>query len=537
MEKRTNLLEALTDNIVIDRDRCTACGKCVETCILDNLRMKLAPCRHACPLGVNCQGYVQLIARGMENESLEMVREALPFPGIIGRVCSQPCEDACHRKEVDGEAVAIRALKRYLYETAGPSAAIPEVERKTGKTVAVIGTGPAGLLAAWDLAVRGHGVVMFDRKVSPGGMLRWAIPEYRLPVSVLDEEISLLVKLGVSIRCGVEVGTDLTLEELAQEYDAVIAASGCPKPRLLKLPGEELPGVIPALTFLKNIRSGIETDLRGNTIVIGGGNAAVDAARSALRVGAEIVTMVALEEIGGTPAFPWELEEARREGVAVEHSWGPVGFIENNGRAAGVEFQKCTSVYDETGAFSPCLDSCEIMNLEADTVITAVGQDRETAVLAANGLLVNGIPAADAVTLQSAEEKIFFAGDLFTGPSSVIDAMASGRKAAESVHRFLAGEHLTYGRTYRGPVELDFDIDTGRGSSDGRVSLPCNAAGKGDFSEAEGPLSMAAARKEAARCLSCGEPFGKYRTCWFCLPCEVECPHEALWVEIPYLLR
>ncbi len=537
MEKRTNLLEALTDNIVIYKDRCTACGKCVETCILDNLRMKLAPCRSACPLGVNCQGYVQLIARGMEKEALEMVREVLPFSGIVGRVCSQPCEDTCHRKEVDGEAVAVRALKRYLYETGRSSVTLPEVKRKSGKKVAITGTGPAGLMAAWDLAVRGHTVAMFDREESPGGMLRWGVPEYRLPIGTLEEEISLLDELGVTINCGVEIGTDVTLEELKNSHDAVIAATGCPKPRLLKIPGENLPGVTTALTFLKLIKSGIMTDLQGKAIVIGGGNAAVDAARSALRLGAREATMVTLEGFGELPAFPWEVEQAVKEGVIIEHSWGPVNFIEKNGRVAGIECQKCTSIFDETGAFSPCLDSCQVMSLDADTVITAVGQHRETACLSAGGLLRHGVPVADTVTLQSLNEKVFFAGDVLSGPSSVIEAMASGREAAESVHRYLSGQHLTYGRFYSGPVELEFDINTDRGSRERRALLPHCDFKRGDFSETEGTLPAEAARVEASRCLSCGEPYGKYRTCWFCLPCEVECPHEAIHVEIPYLLR
>jgi NADPH-dependent glutamate synthase beta subunit-like oxidoreductase len=223
--KSVNLLESLSDNIVVDKDKCTTCGICVETCILDNLRMKLSPCRQACPLAVNCQGYVQLTARGEESKALELLRETLPFPGILGRICSQPCEESCHREKVDGEAVAIRGLKRYLADQyVEREIELPQIETDTGHTVAVIGSGPAGLLAAHDLRIRGHAVIVFEAEAAPGGMLRWAIPEFRLPLEILEKELGLLQGMGVNFQYGIALGKNKTLEDLKNDFEAIIIA-------------------------------------------------------------------------------------------------------------------------------------------------------------------------------------------------------------------------------------------------------------------------------------------------------------------------
>ena len=213
--REKNMLEALSDNIVVDMDKCTFCGVCVETCILDNLRMALAPCRQACPLGVNCQGYVQLIVRGQKEEAMALLRETLPFPGILARVCSHPCEDQCHRKETTGQAVAIRALKRHLADfSASAEPPLPDIQDDTNQKIAIIGSGPAGMLAAYDLRQKGHHVTIFDKENEPGGMLRWAIPEFRLPTDILKQEIGLLERMGVKIECGKKLGHDYTINGL-----------------------------------------------------------------------------------------------------------------------------------------------------------------------------------------------------------------------------------------------------------------------------------------------------------------------------------
>lgn len=532
-----NLLTALTDNIAVDRNKCVACGICVEKCPMDNLRLKLSPCRQACPLGVNCQGYVNLIARGAEEQALALVRETLPFPGILGRVCSQPCEKNCHHTALGSSSIAIRALKRYLADRFAEEATLPDAAPASGRTAAIIGAGPAGLMAAYDLAVRGHQVCVFDAQPQPGGMLRWAIPAFRLPEAVLQREIGRLERLGVAFVCNAPMD-NAGVTALRHAFGAVIIATGSPGHRKLGLAGEDLPGVYHALPFLKAVRAGNAPMAGKRTVVIGGGNAAVDAAQSALRLGADSVTMVCLEAENEMPAFPWALAGARDEGITVASSLGPVRFLSEGGALCGVAFVKCTSVYDASGRFSPCFDACQTATMEADTVIIAAGQAPATQPFEGLGIIADGRLAYDAQTLATPAEGLFCAGDAAHGPTSVVEAMASGRRAAESVHRYLMGEDMRYGRDYQGPVETAFDIATRDVMQRERVIVPVRiGTGTGDFGEIEAGLGEDAARKEAQRCFACGQAFGAYRTCWFCLPCEIECPHEALKVEIPYLLR
>ena len=542
--KRTNLLECLSDNIVIDKDKCTTCGICVETCIMDNLRMKLSPCRQACPLGVNCQGYVQLIARKKEGEAVALLRETLPFPGILGRICTHPCEENCHHKKIDGQAIAIRGLKRYLADHFDDKeAALPRMAPDSGKNIAVIGSGPAGLMAAYDLRVKGHAVTVFDSKKEPGGMLRWGIPEFRLSLAVLEEEIELLKNMGVQFCCSVAIGsykteTNKTIGELKKEFQAIILATGCPNHAKLNVKGEDLPGVFHGIPFLQDVRAGKQPEIGKKVVVIGGGNVAVDTAQTALRLGAQTVSMVCLESENEIPAMEEDLAMAKSEGIELKYSWGSPNFFSIDGQLDSVEFMRCTSVFDAHGNFSPDFDSCEIKSVEADSVIVAIGQKTDASFLETLGLTADIISQIDPITLQTPDEMIFMAGDVMTGPSSVIEAMAKGRNAAESAHRFIKGEHLKYGRAYEGPIETDFDIDTSRGNELKRHNVSehqCQR--KSDFKELVNSYDTVTAQKEAGRCYSCGDPFGKFRTCWFCLPCEVECPNDALYVEIPYLMR
>ncbi len=526
-----NILTALSDNIKIDKDKCISCGECVERCILDNMRMRLSPCRQVCPMDVNTQGYVALIARGQDDKAREMVLRDLPFPEIMCRICDHPCEANCQRFKLTGQAVSIKALKRYLFD--GRPLEVPAHASPSGHRVAVVGAGPAGLTAAFDLAIKGHQVTVVDSERDLGGLMRWAIPPFRLPVEIITRELSRLEKLGIDFRFGVKITSEEELQELERGFAAVIIATGLGADRRLGIEGEDLHGVYPALALLKSVKVGQAPSLKGQVVVIGGGNSAVDSAQTALRLGAEKVIVVSLESHREMPAFAHEISEAEREGVFFDCSWGPVRFSGEYGHVAEVALQRCVSVFDKDKAFNPRFDFSQTTTIKADAVIVAIGQAGNTFFLNAGGQI-----KADPVTKQTSRPKVFLAGDYQDGSSSAIRAMASGRQAAISVNRLLEGDDLRFNRTYGGPSIRDFAINVENPIQRDRADPPVRSIiGAGDFGEVEGVLTPEQARAEAERCYRCGGPEGHYRNCWFCLPCEVACPEKALWVEIPYLVR
>ena len=530
----SNLLISLSDNIVIDKTKCIFCGICVDTCITDNLRLLMAPCRHACPLQTNCQGYVQAVARGDMALALRLVHGKLPFPAILGRVCPHPCEASCTRRETDGQAVAIREIKRFIADqVSAADYPAPKPAKSTGKTIAVVGAGPAGVLAAYDLALRGHDVRLYDAESKPGGMLRWAIPSFRLPEETLDKELGQLEQLGVRFWGSRVLGRELSLDRLEADHDAVVVAIGCGSPK--ELAGFEANGedIHYGLPFLRAHRHSEAPGIGKSVLVVGGGNVAIDAARTARRRGADTVRLVCLEGREEMPAYPWEAQAAEAEGVEIQYGLGPVTLRREGGSLSGVTCQPCVSLWDDQGEFAPRLDTGSESFLEADTVIVAIGQKVDEDLLGRAGLDTD----VDPFSLQLGEEPVFLAGDLFSGPMSVVEAMASGRRAAESAHRFVMGKHMRHGRAYAGPILTDFDADTSGAVARARAKPRHRGGAAEDFRQADDTLDPETARKEAERCHSCGKPVGFYRTCWFCLPCEVECPQDALWVEVPYLLR
>ncbi|HXZ38723.1 MAG TPA: FAD-dependent oxidoreductase, partial [Thermodesulfobacteriota bacterium] len=371
-----NLLTSLNDNIRIDRNKCTACGRCVEVCVLDNLRLQLSPCRQACPLGMNCQGYIHHLAQGKMDKGLEKVREAVPFGGILGRICSRPCEAVCNRVKVDQQPVAIRDLKRYLADQEAGDWAPPRAPERPQK-VAVVGAGPAGLTAAFYLRSWGFQVTLYDRESAPGGLMRWAIPEFRLPSEVFNRELGFLKDMGIDFQGNRTLGKDLDLGKLEEECGAVLLALGAYGQTRLGVPGEEAQGVLQALDFMKNVREKKPPRVGPRVIVVGGGNAAVDAAQTALRLGARKVHLVSLEKREEMPAFRWSVAEAEEEGVDIQNGWGPMRFRMNGKKLAGVSFKKCAAVFDPQGIISPSYDEKTTLDLPADTVILAVGQRAE----------------------------------------------------------------------------------------------------------------------------------------------------------------
>ena len=527
-------------NISVDRDLCFACGICVERCIMDNLRLSVAPCRQSCPLQMNCQGYVRLIAQGREREAAQEMRDHTPFGAILGRVCSHPCEAVCERGKTDG-AVHIRALKRYLADAYPDiSRSLPEPDVETGLKASVVGSGPAGLMAAYELRRRGHAVTVFEAAPEPGGLLRYGIPSFRLPLQEVEQAVEMLTRMGVIFRTGTTLGRDVEWVELERDFGAVVVAVGTGAARRLPIPGGD-DGVIQGLDLLRQVKEDVRPSLGRSVVVIGGGNTAVDAALTCRMLGAAEVRLVCLEDRSEMPAYPDEIEEAIELGVLLENRWGPKRIRRNSSGKVTIELSRCLSVFDSQGRFRPWLEESSGLKLEADNVVLAIGQ-----ALRSDGLPkdildpVTRLLAADPQTLQCpSRKKVFACGDCSTGSQSVVEAMASGREAALSADRLLRGDGLRWGRGFwSGPYLKEYESDRERAVGGPRGRLEKLDTGERTLtSEIEKVLTSEQAKQEAERCLSCGRAAEINHTCWYCLPCEIECPTKALEVRMPYFVR
>lgn len=400
-----NILEALTDNIVVDKSKCIFCGHCAEKCVLDNIRINRAPCSGACPLGLNVQGYVQLIARGQEDRARQLIADVLPFAPVICRICDHPCEHACNRRDVDGQAVSINGLKRYLF------AGMPDGElcpaAATGKKVAIVGAGPAGMLAAYDLRRAGHDVAVYDAAPKAGGLLRSVLPLWKLPDSVLDGQIAMLEKGGVTFHLGQRIDK-AGLEALQAAHDAVILALGAGEGRASGISGEQLPGTLQALDFLTRVRSGQGRELSGNVVIVGGGYVALDCAQAAVRCGAEKVLVVYRRTVDAFKADREDLEKARALGVRFAFTWAPERITDAGGLTLYCRHDmaklpgQCVDY--------PDFDPDEERAFPADTIIWAIGQQPDRQLVS----LAGGV-SVDPVTLQAGESPSSLPGTWWAG--------------------------------------------------------------------------------------------------------------------------
>jgi len=543
----------------VDENKCTGCSECTQVCPVDVpdefnrclgtrkgiaklyaqatpnifgiLKNGHSPCKMACPAKVNVQGYVQLIKKKEYVKAVNLIRQRNPLSAICGRVCTHPCEAECTRGNAD-DPIAIRLLKRFASDKemelleAG-QIQLPEEKKPAAgaKKVAIIGAGPAGLTAASDLADAGFAVTVYESQSKAGGMLRWGIPEYRLPKKVLDHEIEIIRRKGVTFVYNCLVGKDITIQKLRNDNEAVFIAAGAHKSRKLGIPGEQINGVIHGVEFLRDAGSANKPKVKNKVIVIGGGNVAVDVARTALRLGAKQVEMVCLEGANEMPAYKEEIEATLAEGIKIRNGWGPKRVLGENA-AKGIEFKRCTRVFDDQKRFRPEFNEKELITVDADQIIIAIGQMTDEQFVGHIGVEHNrGFFKADSVTGQTSIEGVFAGGDNASGPAAVIDAVAAGKRVAESIERFLTGKEMLTNRFEENlkPLSEDLLPDTEDVEKKARPRPQELAPAKRmlNFNEVEKGLTEAQALAEAERCLNCA-------LCSECNQCVEACEQHAI---------
>jgi NADPH-dependent glutamate synthase beta subunit-like oxidoreductase len=569
----------------VDAEKCVACGRCVEYCpagatrlgqklctkdggqitypkqelpdavkwgedkwdpdYRDNNRINChetgtAPCKTVCPAHIAVQGYLKKASQGKYQEALALIKKQNPFPAVCGRICNRRCEDACTRGTID-QAVAIDAVKKFIAEQDlhAETRYIPPVVIPASihmdhfsQKIAIIGGGPAGLSAAFYLAEKGYRPTVFEKNEMAGGMLRYGIPSYKLEKDVIEAEIDVMREMGVEIKTGVEVGKDITLDELrAQGYKAFYIAIGCSAGRRPGVPGDDAEGTLTAIEYLHEANTG-NTSYTGRVVVVGGGNVAIDAARVSARSHAAEVTQLSLESEKEMPASDEEVREAKEDGVVIKNGWGPKEVLTENGKVTGVVFKKCLSVKNAEGRFAPTYDENETITIPCDRVIFAVGQRSVWGDLLAGASVEFNGPAivADKLTYQTGQPDVFVGGDVYTGPKFAIDAIAAGHYAAESLHRYVQNGHMTIGRNRWEFTELDKDnisVPSYDNSSRQVEGVDTSVDAK-SFKDAHLTLTEEQVRKETARCLGCGATIVDENKCIGCGVCTTKCAFDAI---------
>ncbi|OPX95522.1 MAG: NAD-dependent dihydropyrimidine dehydrogenase subunit PreT [Syntrophorhabdus sp. PtaU1.Bin002] len=455
------------------------------------------PCREDCPAGIDVPRYIRCIQNGDFSGSLAVIREKIPFPAVCGYACVRPCEIRCARIQVD-EAMAIRMLKQAASEYGTYVTPAPEATSPSGHRVAVIGSGPAGLAAAYYLVRIGHKVEVFDKDQRAGGMMRYAIPEYRLPEQALDDDLRFIWQSGVVFNGG----RSIRLADILGKYDAILIATGNQLSKRLAIEGSELSGVLWGLDFLRSVKANEKVSLNERVCVIGGGNVAVDAALSAGRLEAKEVRIICLEERDAMPAYPWEIAQALEEGITIEDGWGPKVIHGKNGSVTGIECVRCTSVFDDNHMFNPSYDLSVTRYFDADTVIFAIGQTPDIDFIDARGLKTHGDLIKVDTDLMTGIRGVFAAGEAATGPSSIIDAIAQGRQAAASIDRYLGGTGSIDRPEEEYPC-LEVHEPAPRGTCRHKGAVTDPAERLAGFDPVEPGYDRETAVREALRCLAC----------------------------------
>ena len=500
-----------------------------------------APCKTACPAHIAVQGYLKLAAQGKYKEALQLIKRDNPFPAVCGRICNRRCEDACTRGTID-QAVAIDEVKRFIAQQDlnaetrfVPEKVIPKVNGEFEEKIAIIGGGPAGLSCAYYLAEKGYRPTVFEKEKQPGGMLMHGIPEFRLEKDVIEAEINVLRALGVEFHCGVEVGRDVTIPELREQgYKGFYVAIGLQSGGKLGVPGEDAEGVKAGIELMREVNLEGKKELSGRVVVIGGGNIGADVARTALRCGAEKVSLYCLEDYDSMPMGVEDRTECEEDGIEIHAGWGQTEILAENGRCSGIRFRKCLSVRNAEGRFAPTFDDNTTEEVPCDMVLYCIGQKVDWKGLltgTAVELNPNGTAKADPVTYQTAEPDLFVGGDVYTGQKFAIDAIAAGKQGAVSLHRWVQDATLTIGRDKREFIELDKNnllLEEASYDNTPRQRIGYNETLRKTFKDGRVAFTEEQVKAETARCLGCGASVVDPNKCIGCGICTTRCAFDAI---------